>query len=489
MVKSYHLLFFILLTCGITMAQNSSLINDIYFKYDNYKENSITKRRFKHADIVPLIEKLKDNKLFNVTSAGKSAEGRNIYLIKIGTGKTKIFLWSQMHGDEPTATMAIMDLFNFFSSDDEFNQLRNDLLEKTTIYFMPMVNPDGAQVYQRRDALNIDINRDAVHQQTPEGQILRSTFEKINADFGFNLHDQSTYYTAGHTDKSATLSFLAPAMNYEKTINPVRENAIKLIGQLSTILSAYIPGHIARYDDDFEPRAFGDNFQKWGTSTILIESGGWKNDPEKQFIRKMNFIALISSFVSIADKNYEDEPESVYQSIPFNERYLFDLLLRNLKYQNDGHEYLLDIGINNNERSYDGASKFYYKSAIEDQGDLSTFFAYHDYNMDGLEVSLGKIYPETFNTLDEVKKLDFKKLYSEGYTGVVLSSLKPGEKFTELPVNIYLNDDSVDKQGNQRITPNMVIKKDGKVLYVVINGFLYDLKNSTGDIKNGLILK
>ena len=55
---------------------------------------------------------------------------------------------------------------------------------------------------------------------------------------------------------------------------------------MEKVLSDFIPGHIGRYSDDYEPRAFGDNFQTWGTSTILIETGGWKGDPEKQFLRK-----------------------------------------------------------------------------------------------------------------------------------------------------------------------------------------------------------
>ncbi len=67
---------------------------------------------------------------------------------------------------------------------------------------------------------------------------------------------------------------------------------MKLISQLTEVLEDYIPGHIAKYNDDFEPRAFGDNFMKWGSSLILIESGGWKNNYEKSFVRKINFFSL-----------------------------------------------------------------------------------------------------------------------------------------------------------------------------------------------------
>jgi murein tripeptide amidase MpaA len=137
-----YFLIFILLFTGSIMPQDFELARKLYQEYDNYKEPTIIHRRFKHADIVPLIEQLKNKNIFTVKKAGESAEGREIYLITAGTGEIKVFLWSQMHGDEPTATMALFDIFNFFNSDD-FSALKEELFSNLTLYFMPMVNPDG----------------------------------------------------------------------------------------------------------------------------------------------------------------------------------------------------------------------------------------------------------------------------------------------------------------------------------------------------------
>jgi hypothetical protein len=41
---------------------------------------------------------------------GRSVQGRPIHLVTLGTGPRKILLWSQMHGDEPSATPALVDL-------------------------------------------------------------------------------------------------------------------------------------------------------------------------------------------------------------------------------------------------------------------------------------------------------------------------------------------------------------------------------------------
>ena len=50
---------------------------------------------------------------FDVSKVGESFEGREIHLIRIGSGSDKILLWSQMHGDEPSATPALFDMLHY----------------------------------------------------------------------------------------------------------------------------------------------------------------------------------------------------------------------------------------------------------------------------------------------------------------------------------------------------------------------------------------
>jgi hypothetical protein len=211
--------------------------------FKNFKEKSLNHRRFKHLDIKALIGRLKNTDIFKVDKAGESAQGRDIYLIKLGTGKTKLFLWSQMHGDEPTATAALMDIFNFFNDKNSFHDLKKFLLSKLSIYFLPMVNPDGAELFQRRNIFEVDVNRDAISQQTPEGKLLKATFDTLKADIGFNLHDQGRNYSAGNSSRSAAISFLAPSPDHNRSITPARENAMKLICQIFTTLNEFIQAH------------------------------------------------------------------------------------------------------------------------------------------------------------------------------------------------------------------------------------------------------
>ena len=190
-------IFILFLFASINIwSQEKEITTSLYETYENFKEKSLNKRRIKHQEIQPLIHKYRNNPKFEVHTVGKSIEGRDLSLISIGSGKTNVFLWSQMHGDEPTATQAIFDIFNFLDS-NEFKAEKIAILSKLKLHFLPMLNPDGAEVYQRRNSLGIDINRDALRLQSPEGRTLKKVRDSLAANFGFNLHDQSTYYKRG----------------------------------------------------------------------------------------------------------------------------------------------------------------------------------------------------------------------------------------------------------------------------------------------------
>lgn len=469
------------------VAQPSDLIRQLWELHPEFEEAALSQRRIKHKDLQPLIEKYMQQPDFNVRQVGTSIEGRSLNLISIGTGKTNVFLWSQMHGDESTATMAIFDIFNFISS-DKFKDEKTALFKNVTLHFLPMLNPDGAEAFQRRNTLGIDINRDALRLQSPEGKTLKRIRDSLSADFGFNLHDQSKYYNAESSGNPATISFLAPAYNYEKDVNEVRGNAMKLIVGMNAELQKFIPGQVAKYNDDFEPRAFGDNIQKWGTSTILIESGGFLNDPEKQEIRKLNFVAILSALFSISNQDYKMLDINDYKKIPENDSKLFDLILTGLQYELLGETYILDFGINNQEIPK-GKNGFYYKSQIADQGDLSTNYGYKSRDLSGYKIKPGAIYPKTFENLKDLEKLDFSSILSGGFSYVKVKNIPKNESYTNYPLQIVRENFKIPSRLGVGSNPTFFLEKDGKVEFAVINGFFLDLGDFDNSIKNGLILR
>jgi len=487
-IKIYVLFLVILFTIP-SIGQNNKLTNQLYETYKLYKESSLDKRRFKYNSIKPLVENYNKNANFKVQKVGESIEGRDLNLISIGSGKINVFLWSQMHGNEPTATQAVFDILNFFDS-KELAIEKEEILNKLTLHFLPMLNPDGAEQFKRRNALGIDINRDALRLQSPEGKTLKRVRDSLNADFGFNLHDQSTYYNAERTDKPATISYLAPAYNYEKEINEARANSMKIIVYMNNIIQKYAPGQVGRYNDDFEPRAFGDNIQKWGTSTILIESGGYADDIEKQEIRKLNYVSILSAIYTIAKGDYTSIAIEDYEKIPQNDRKLFDLKIKNATYPLLNNSYSIDIGINRLEIDNKEHTGFYNLGKIIDQGDLSTYYGYQTFDAEGYTIIEGKVYPKIINTIKDLSNLEIYDLLKSGYTYVRIERVNPNKTTTTLPINLISSSYKISKfRIGIGAHSTFLLQKNDKIEYAVINGFLIDLSTTKNNFKNALIYR
>lgn len=483
--------FSLLFIAFYSYGQKEDITTALYETYEKYKEPSLDKRRIKHHELQPLISQYGQNPKFTVKMVGKSIEGRDLSLISIGEGSTNVYLWSQMHGNEPTATQAIFDILNFFASSN-FKKEKQEILQSVTVHFLPMLNPDGAEVFQRRNRLGIDINRDALRLQSPESRTLKRVRDSLNADFGFNLHDQSTYYNAERTEKPATISYLAPAYNYEKDINDVRGNAMKVIVFMNDIIQKYAPGQVAKYNDDFEPRAFGDNIQKWGTSTILIESGGYANDVEKQEIRKLNYVSILSAIYTIARGNYVDIPIADYEKIPENDRKLFDLKITNATYELLDNTYVLDIGINRLEVAIENSTDFWYSSRIIDQGDLSTYYGYKTFDASGYTIKPGKVYTERFKSLQDWsnKNKDPMALLKSGYTYVRITNIPKEQLSSPFPLHLISSNYEVPEFNSEvGVNPTFLLEKNGVVKYAIINGFFIDIDSGEGVFENGMIYR
>ncbi|RIJ34484.1 peptidase M14 [Pontibacter oryzae] len=470
--------------------QQPSIAHQAFEQYATYKEPALTHRRFRHADLEPLLEQLSQSDIFEVKKAGHSVEQRAIYQVKAGSGKTSVMLWSQMHGDEATATMALFDLFRFLQqSGDALDPVRRRILEQTTLYMVPMLNPDGAEQFKRRNALEIDLNRDALRLQSPEARLLKHLRDTLQPDFGFNLHDQSRYYTVGDTPMPATISFLAPPFDASRSINPVRERAMRTIAGLNHQLQQLIPGQVAKYSDEFEPRAFGDNIQKWGTSVILIESGGYANDAEKQFIRQLNFAALVSALHHIADGSYASQPLEAYHHIPENTKNLFDLVIRDVAYPTNGHTSRLDLGIYRNEVNCATPIGFYHSSTIEEIGDMSIYHGYEELDAKGLLLVPGKVYPEPFQSMAQLSEASIETLLAEGYTTVRLTQLPDTlHNPCELPLNI--TGLSTDPDHNLKFggSANFSLQDEtGKVYFTIVNGFVHSCTQQRPALLHGLV--
>jgi hypothetical protein len=242
-----------------------------------------------------------------------------------------------------------------------------------------MLNPDGAELFQRRNLQGIDINRDAAALETPEGRLLKKLRDEWSPDIGFNLHNQNSLTTVGNTPKQATISFLAVLGNAEGKTNNGHERNKRVCAVMISALETFIKGHIGRYDDTYNPRAFGDMISAWGTPVILIETGALHNKDE-MFLVKLNFVAYLAAFQSLVDKSERNASAKIYENLPFNSSgNLYNFIFRNaniINFAESSEPFTADISINAERRRADEVAPTY----IREIGDLSIFSALDEYD-------------------------------------------------------------------------------------------------------------
>ncbi|MDQ0352743.1 nitrogen fixation protein [Alkalibacillus filiformis] len=91
--------------------------------------------------------------LIEVEVIGQSVEGRDIHAVKVGNGDTKITINSSHHAREWISTNLVMHQIDTYSQAyvkeetvDGYDA--REILEQASIYYVPMVNPDGVVLVQ-----------------------------------------------------------------------------------------------------------------------------------------------------------------------------------------------------------------------------------------------------------------------------------------------------------------------------------------------------
>lgn len=297
----------------------------------------------------------RDNDLLHLDVIGRSVEDRELYRIKVGQGNKKVLMWSQMHGNESTTTKAVADLVEFLISPHDRAQA---IRANCTITILPQLNPDGAQVYTRVNANDVDLNRDAVNRSQPESKVLRGVYDRFQPDYCLNLHDQRTIFNVGNSRMPATLSFLSPAADEERSITDSRAESMRLIAGMNRKLQELIPGQVGRYDDTFNINCVGDTFQSLGTPTILFEAGHYPNDYQREKSRELVWYALVEVLSQISGSRLPDLRVSDYLEIPENSKLFYDILLRNADNFKEGLEEGSSAGVLYKEVLSEGAVQF-----------------------------------------------------------------------------------------------------------------------------------
>jgi len=363
--------------------------------FKSYKEDALFGRYIHHETIAPLLKKMREK--FTIIELGKSVNGVSIHAITFGSGKKKILMWSQMHGNESTTTKAVFDMLNVFFDE---NNLANHILEQCTVCIIPILNPDGAKAYTRFNANAVDLNRDAQELSQPESEVLRQLFDDFQPHYCYNLHGQRTIFSAGETSNSATVSFLSPAQDEDTTVTTNRKIAMEIIAIMNDNLQQQIENQVGIYDDAFNVNCVGDTFQKENVPTILFEAGHYKNDYTREQTREFIFQSLFVSLDYIASNTVDGRNSKPYFDIPKNKKLFYDIIIRNAS----GN----DIAIQYQEKLIENDLKFVPK--IEKISDLSNFYGHREINASGY-----KVFGENNSVLGEGDEIVFVMVNNEKF--------------------------------------------------------------------------
>lgn len=262
---------------------------------------------------------------------GQSFEGRPIELLTLGQGPKRAMMWSQMHGDEPTHTSALLNLLRMLTAADSPAE---HLLRGLTIGMILPLNPDGAERNTRQNAQGIDINRDALDFATSEGRAFRAAIEGFKPDYGFNLHNQRHRLAIGKPPAPASISLLVPPLDVDDTQTDTVREANRVAATFCERVRERCDGRVSRYGADFMARAFGEWVQRQGVSIILVEAGGWP-DSDFKALEEVHFAAFTQTLEAIAATALGEQggldacdPDS-YLTLPRSSEYqLFDLVVR-----------------------------------------------------------------------------------------------------------------------------------------------------------------
>ncbi|WP_097028320.1 M14 family metallopeptidase [Clostridium peptidivorans] len=289
------------------------------------------------------IEKSSKGKM-QLSTIGKSNQGRDIYLAKVGTGPKKVMVISQQHGNEPLGTEAALSVLKYLSTD---NNKVKDILSEVTVYIVPRVNVDGTEKRQRytddptapkvsytQPGVGYDMNRwhwqnweDSPYYKMDNGKTfptnpvkesvaVLNAFKAIQPEWIIDLHHQGTYLNEENGNMIKT-SILWP------TDPKAKPEAVELSKKMCSVLYNHLEhfgfAEVSKYDGGAYEGIARNSYGIAGAGSVLIEMRGQMQSLGQKssgYLTK-TFVESIMSLVSAtADGSLYEADTSIAENMP-----------------------------------------------------------------------------------------------------------------------------------------------------------------------------
>lgn len=145
----------------------------------------------------------------------------------------RVLFICRQHGNEPASTEAAMQFLKEYATTTDPEKL--NLLRRVTFMFVPMLNADGAEAYQRHNGRDVDLNRDWVKQSQPETQAVVRMVREWHPQLIVDLHELATSDGTGNFAEGMEVEAGPTAQIGDEdnaaiaaVVGPLREQAIPI---------------------------------------------------------------------------------------------------------------------------------------------------------------------------------------------------------------------------------------------------------------------
>lgn len=206
-----------------------------------------------YSEITAFVKQAGTSPLLDVRTIGSSVEGRDIYALCFSEtefgkdpSKAKVLIFAQQHGNEQSGKEAVLLL-----TSELLKEENKYLLKRLDIALIPQVNPDGSETNKRRNANDVDLNRNHLILNQPETMALHKFFDDFLFHATVDVHEYSPYGESWEKygfrkNASVTLGALTnPNINprlLKVTNNDALPTVLRFITERGFSSAVYTPG-------------------------------------------------------------------------------------------------------------------------------------------------------------------------------------------------------------------------------------------------------
>lgn len=185
------------------------------------------------AQLHRLLARVADAPWAEVEHVGRSALGRALPLVRMGSGATRIWLLARQHPGEVPASFAADGLLRRLADGEDAAAQR--LLQRATLCIAPLVDLDGAALgNMRTSGTGANLNRvwdDPDPEQTPEVVALLREMEGTGVDLFLDVH----------ADESSPFAFYAGSEGNPSVTEAILEDETALSSALAELTVEFVP--------------------------------------------------------------------------------------------------------------------------------------------------------------------------------------------------------------------------------------------------------